>query len=104
MLTLIAALIVVAILLLAVICVQLVKLNTVGAAERDRLDDIFRAQLNPRTRIGGPFAIQSGAVSEDQEVQRLGRATVGRRIVVGGDDDSQLKRDLTTQLQEAQDG
>src|SRR6478609_1129469 len=64
--------------------------------EGNTLDDIFRAQLNPRTRIGGPVKVQSGAVSDEQKLEELGRLSRGKRIVVGGDDDSQLNRDLTT--------
>lgn len=104
MLHIIAALLGIITVILAVITIQLVKLRHedvpyVGA----RLDDIFRAQINPRTRIGGPIKVQSGAVSDEQKLERLGRAStaIGRRIVVGGDDDSQLNKDLTTSVKEA---
>lgn len=105
MLHIIVALLGIVAVLLAVIAVQLVKLrrNDVPDAVR-RLDDISRAQLNPRTRIGGPVRVQSGAVSDEQKLEKLGRVSTGHRIVVGGDDDSQLNRDLTTTTREADDG
>lgn len=103
MLTLIAVLLGTLAVLLAVISVQLLKLNRSEVYQSGRLDDIFRAQINPRTRIGGPVAIQSGAVSEEQELERLGRASHGRRIVVGGDDDSQLNKDLAIATREEAD-
>ena len=105
MLHIIVALLGIVSVLLAVIAVQLVKLrlNDVPDAVR-RLDDIFRAQLNPRTRIGGPVKMQSGAVSDEQKLEKLGRHSSGRRIVVGGDDDSQLHLDLTTTTEEANNG
>lgn len=49
--------------------------------------------LNPRTRLGH-IAPQSGPVSREQTLSRLGRASAARRVVVGGDDDSQLYHDL----------
>jgi hypothetical protein len=54
-------------------------------------------RLKSRARIA-TASVQSGAVSEEQQLRRLGRASQARRIVVGGDDDSQLNQELNQQL------
>lgn len=69
----------------------------------DLLEEIKGLQLNPRTRIG-TLAPRSGAVSQEQELTKLGRASAARRVVVGGDPDSRLNTDLTTTLKEDNDG
>lgn len=88
------------IIICGLLCAILWKLSDVLSYEREsytELQTIKRHQLNPRTRIGGPIAVQSGEVSEEQHLARLGRASSARRIVVGGDHDSQLNNDLANQ-------
>jgi hypothetical protein len=41
-------------------------------------------------------SMQSGKVSEEQHLARLGRASAARRVVVGGDADSQQYKNLAT--------
>lgn len=53
------------------------------------LRQVASLQLNPRTRIS-TASMQSGAVTQEQSLERLGRASAARRIVVGGDPDSEL--------------
>ena len=69
----------------------------------DKLDQLTSLSLNPRTRIG-QATMQSGAVSEEQKLERLGRASVARRVVVGGDDDSRQKQDLMRSTERADNG
>lgn len=52
------------------------------------LTKIRQFQVNPRTRIS-TTSVQSGPVSPEQEGARLGRASRARRVVVGGDPDSE---------------
>ena len=52
------------------------------------------AKANSRMSRAG---MQSGATSEEQLLRRLGRASVGRRVVVGGDPDSELNQNLEQQ-------
>ena len=59
-------------------------------------------RLDSRTRIS-QVSVRSGAVTEEQQLRRLGRASVGRRIVVGGDRDSQQYQNLLTQEQREED-
>jgi hypothetical protein len=73
------------------------KLSDLLAYARQTQTDVSTVRLKLSTRVSR-VSMQSGAVSDEQQLQRLGRASVGRRIVVGGDDDSQLNRDLTTSL------
>lgn len=58
-----------------------------------KLDQLTTLSLNPRTRIG-QATMQSGPVTEEQQLERLSRASVARRVVVGGDDDSVQKQNL----------
>lgn len=68
--------------------------------ENIKLEKIKDLQLNPRTRIGGPIAVQSGPVTQEQQLKKLGRASAARRVVVGGDPDSQLNHDLNNAVEE----
>jgi hypothetical protein len=62
-----------------------------------KLDQLMALSLNPRTRIG-QASVQSGAPTEEQELRRLGRASVAKRVVVGGEDSI-----LRTRLQKSTD-
>lgn len=50
-------------------------------------------RLKSRARVA-QAGVQSGPRSQEQEMKRLSRASAGRRIVVGGDDDSEQKQNL----------
>lgn len=58
------------------------------------LRDIRQFQINPRTRMS-TVQMRSGPVTEEKQVERLGRASTARRVVVGGDPDSQLHGNLS---------
>jgi hypothetical protein len=45
-----------------------------------------------------PAAVQSGPVTNEQVMARLGRSTMSRRIVVGGDAESPLNTNLGVSL------
>jgi hypothetical protein len=70
--------------------------NTYLALEKNSrlLRDIKKLQLNPRTRIS-TIEVQSGPVDEIQEGRRVARASVAKRVVVGGDSDSELNENLS---------
>lgn len=63
----------------------------------DGVTQTNKLMLNPRTRQS-VAAMQSGATDEIQEGRALGRASVAKRVVVGGEDDSQQKRALQGQI------
>lgn len=53
--------------------------------------EVRELRLTSRTRIT-TASVRSGAPSEVEILKRLGRASASRRIVVGGDDDSEQKQ------------
>ena len=59
-------------------------------------------QLNPRTRMS-TIQVQSGPISDDQEAHRVGRATAARRVVVGGEEESELNQNLHRQYSGGED-
>lgn len=89
--------------ILAILIVQLIVVAVVLSVlvlrlskdVRDNTAETRELRLMSRTRIS-TISTQSGATTEEQILRRLGRASTGRRIVVGGDRDSQLHKDLTT--------
>lgn len=62
-----------------------------------RLSEIVQHQLNPRTRIS-TIGVQSGPITDDQTAARVGRATSSRRVIVGGDPESELSQSLGRQF------
>lgn len=95
----IAGLLVVVAGLLAAIYFHLSDLATVL---RDAEEEVRQLRIHSRARVSRA-AVQSGAATEEQSLVRLGRASVGRRVVIGGDPDSHLNQQLTTLTQEADD-
>lgn len=51
-------------------------------------------RLTARTRVSRA-AVQSGVAEPERELSRLGRASAARRVVFGGDGDSDLNRTLS---------
>lgn len=78
---------------LVAVMVGIVRVREDIQAQNEKIDKLTSLSLNPRTRIA-QATMQSGAVTEEQKLQRLGRASVARRVVVGGDDDSVQKQNL----------
>lgn len=74
------------------------------AEQRNRIElcKLVKGSLNPRTRIG-TLAPQSGATSVEQKLSKLGRASAARRVVVGGDSDSELHKQMNANNPEAVD-
>lgn len=62
-------------------------------ATRQNTDEVQDLRLTSRARIS-TAVMRSGEVSEERKLTRLGRASKARRVVIGGDDDSQLSSDL----------
>jgi hypothetical protein len=98
--------------ILAILLVQLIVVLVVAVFYLRRLittievntESVENLRLNARTRIS-EVSVRSGAVTDEMTMRRLGRASVGRRVVVGGDPTSQLNKDLTTlEEREADDG
>ena len=56
-------------------------------------DEVRQLRLTSRARVRRA-SMQSGATTDEQVLSRLGRASVGRRVVIGGDDDSVLSGQL----------
>jgi hypothetical protein len=82
--------------IVGLLVVLLVRMNTVLEYQRgiyQTTQDLKRLSLNPRTRTT-QASFQSGATSLEQGLTRLGRASAARRVVVGGDEDSQLYMDM----------
>jgi hypothetical protein len=89
--------------ILAILLVQLIVVLVVAVFYLRRLimavgvntEEVRELRLTSRTRIS-EVSVRSGAVTDEMVMRRLGRASVGRRVVVGGDPGSQLNKDLTT--------
>lgn len=97
--------------ILAILLVQLIVVLAVAVFYLRRLittigvntEEVRTLRLDSRTRIS-EYSVRSGAVTEEQQLRRLGRASVGRRVVVGGDPNSQLTKDLKTMEEEEAQG
>lgn len=59
----------------------------------EKLEGIRTLQLNPRTRIT-KANMRNKPVTQDDELAKLGRIAAPHRVVVGGDDDSRLSKNL----------
>ena len=64
---------------------------------------VKEVRLATRTRQS-TASMQSGAITQEQKLKRLGRATVAKRVVVGGDEDSELHTNLSRPLGETNGG
>lgn len=73
------------------------KLSDLMAYARETRTEVTGIRLNTSTRQSRA-SIQSGVEAPEKELVRLGRASRGRRVVVGGDPDSQLSQELTHSL------
>lgn len=86
-------------LLLVVVCVLLwlilKRMAQLMDFQLQTAHEVRELRLTSRARVS-KASMQSGEVSHEQKLVRLGRASTGRRIVVGGDDDSQLNKNLST--------
>lgn len=51
-------------------------------------------RLTSRARIS-TTSMQSGEVTDEQKLTRMGRSTYGKRVVVGGDEESPLHTNLS---------
>ena len=71
-------------------------LTQVNRSNLDVVTELRELRLHYRTRIA-QASVQSGAVSDEQKLERLGRASAARRVVVGGDDASVQKQNLIRQ-------
>lgn len=69
-------------------------MNEIVAAQQQVVNEVRLATRTRQSKI----SVQSGPVTEEQKLKRLGRATVARRVVVGGDADSELHTNLSRPL------
>lgn len=76
--------------LLVVSVLILVQLMEIARNTRGLGQEIKELRLTSRTRVR-QAGVQSGPVSDEQVLSRLGRVSVGRRVVVGGEDGSEQK-------------
>lgn len=94
------------VLLLVVVCELYFVISRLGDClqycreTQTKLNDVSK-QVHTRQSV---VSVQSGPVTQEQQLARLGRHSVGRRVVVGGDEDSQLHQNLTTRTAVNQDG
>ena len=68
---------------------RLEVLSHTEATEKLRLDSRARVRT---------LSVQSGPVTDDQRLRRLGRSTRAKRVVVGGEVDSPLHTNLSKQV------
>lgn len=71
-------------------------MDEVKAQTTEVLREVKALKLQNRTRIR-QASTRTGAVTEEQQLRRLGRASAARRVVVGGDGDSDLNKALERQ-------
>jgi hypothetical protein len=79
--------------LLVLIVVAIWRLNVLIDSVQQNTDSTENLRLTSRTRIN-EASIQSGPVTLEQQMTRLGRASVGRRVVYGGEAEAPLNVDL----------
>lgn len=84
--------------LLAVLVALVYVLRDIHRSE-EKLDKLTSLSLNPRTRFS-QASMQSGATVPEQELQRLAHASRAKRVVVGGDEDSEQYRQLGQGIRE----
>lgn len=91
MIYLIAGLLTIQTLLLMFIAGALVRQNDLQKAS---WEEIRNLRLVSRTRVK-KASVQSGVADPEVQLSRLGRTTKSRRVVVGGDGDSDLNKVLS---------
>lgn len=85
--------------LMALVAIVLLLVRLIGRVDEvDRhaqltWEEVRNLRLKSRARVS-EYGVQSGEVTQEQQLRRLGRSSFGRRIVVGGDDDSEQKQNL----------
>jgi hypothetical protein len=80
-------------LVIVLLCGCFHLLSLIERNTRDSMVEIRDLRLTSRTRFR-QASMQSGATSEEQKLERLGRVSQGHRVVVGGDSNSELNRRL----------
>lgn len=81
---------------LIIACVGMGNLRLDLLQLEEKLEKIYQAQMNPRTRVT-KAEVHTGMPDELKDLKQLGRASSARRTVVGGEVDSQLYRDLSSE-------
>lgn len=69
------------------------ELQRIADAVENNTLEVKELRLKSRARVG-QASMRSGAADEVDQLNRLGRASVAQRVVVGGDDDSTQKKNL----------
>lgn len=96
-------------LLMALIALLIVMIGIVRVRDEihelnQKLDKLTKLSLNPRTRIA-QATMQSGARVPEQDLKQLAHTSRAKRVVVGGDEDSEQYRQLSRGIrQEENDG
>lgn len=89
----------IAILLALILAVLVVGLAGIARVRQDigegivLLEDVKKLQLNPRTRIA-QAEMRNRVQSTEDVGKKVGRVAAPHRVVVGGDEESQLNTDL----------
>lgn len=104
LISLVAALVIVAVFGFSAMVMILRDVREYARGTHKAVMDVKRQVHTRQSRA----SMQSGATTDEQRLTRLGRASAARRVVVGGELDSQLYQDLDHSLnpttQEGTDG
>lgn len=73
------------------------KLGELVLAQQDTATEIRELRLKARTRIA-QADMTASPLSEEAQLARMGRSTRAKRVVVGGDEASELHTALTRQV------
>jgi len=79
---------------MVIILVALFRVYRDIQALNRKTTELKSLSLNPRTRIA-QASMQSGAVTPEQQGKRLAQASKAKRVVVGGDEDSEQHRRMS---------
>lgn len=79
--------------LLIAVLTRLTDILTYQRETHGLVNELKRLSLNPRTRLT-KAAMRSGVETEERQRQKLGHLTIGKRVVVGGENGSVLNQDL----------
>lgn len=91
--------------LLVIIVIQLYFISMRQMESEESRRKTYREVMNIKTQVftrQNRASMQSGARTELQDLEQLGRVSRSNRVVVGGDDESQLHHDLSQSRQSSQ--
>lgn len=89
----ILAILTLVVLLLLAVIIGMLRIRDEVELVMKEVAHLKQLSLNPRTRAT-QASMQSGAITNEQVARKLGRSSVSKRVVVGGEDEAILNQQL----------